>query len=172
MLSTFSFSFFEPNNLLPSTQSEFLPFHSTETSLLKIYNDSLHSWDKGKISLLLCLDFSSAFDTVDHSLLIQQLATYFEISGSCLKWIPFFISNRSFLVSINNFHSFFSPFSVFHGSLLGPLLFILYTSELPRIISSFSFRVNFMLMTLTASLPFSNMNHLLLSPKFLLVLVK
>ena len=70
----------------------------------------------------------------------KQLETSFGMSGSCLKWIFFYLSNRSSVVSLNN--SYFSPFSfpfgVFQKSVLGPLLFILYTSGLSRIISSFS----------------------------------
>ena len=87
-----------------------------------------------------CLDFSSAFDTVDHSLLIQQLENFFGISGFCLKWLSSYLSNRISVVSINNSHSSPSsfPFGVLQGSDLGLLLFILYTSELPRIISTFS----------------------------------
>ena len=135
----FQLLFSEANILLFSTQSRVRLFHSTETSLLKIYNDSLFSCDKDNISLVLCLSFFSVFDTVDHSLLIQQFETSFGISGSCLKWISSHFSSRSFVVSINNFYSTpsFFPFGVLQCSVLGPLLFILYTSELPKIISSF-----------------------------------
>ena len=111
--------------MLPYTQSGFCSFHSTETSLLKIYEDSLLSCDKGYISLFLCLDFSSAFDTVDHSLLIQQLKTFFGSSGSCLKWIFFYRFNRSSLVSKSNSHFASSsfPFGVSQGFVLGTLFF-------------------------------------------------
>ena len=67
---------------------------------LRIYNDSLLSCDKGHLSLLLCLDLSSAFDTVDHSSLIQQLETSFGLFGSCLKWTFLYLSSWSSVVSI------------------------------------------------------------------------
>ena len=73
-------------------------------------------------------------------LLIQQLETSLGASRSCLKWISSYFFNRSFVVFISNSQStpFSFTFGVLQGSVLGPLLFILYTSELPRIISSFS----------------------------------
>ena len=97
-LSNFLFS----NNLLSPTQSGFRPSPSTETCLLKISNDALLAFDSGKLSLLLSLDFSSAFDTVDHSLLLQHLNPSFGISGSSLSWFISYLSNRSSTVSINN----------------------------------------------------------------------
>ena len=65
------------NNLFPSTQSGFRPSHSTETCLLKLSNDTLLASDSGKFSLLLSLDSSSAVDTVDHSLLLQHLNSWY-----------------------------------------------------------------------------------------------
>ena len=113
--------------MLPSAQSGFHFFHSTETSYLKIYNDSLLSCDKGAICFFLCLYFSSASDAVDHSLLLQQLETSFGISGSCLKWISSYLSNRSSVVSENKFYSDFSffPLGVFQV-LFFVLLFVFF----------------------------------------------
>ena len=107
---------------------------------MKIYIDSLHSCDKGDISLLLCLDVFSAFDTVNHSLLIQQLEIFFGYFGSYIKLISSFLLNKSFVVSVNNSHSnpYSFSFSVLQGSVLGPLLFSFCSFELPRIISSFT----------------------------------
>ena len=134
-------NFFFSNNLQPSTKFGFRPSHSTETCLLKISNDALLASDSGKLFLLLSLDFSSAFDTVDHSLLLQHLNSSFGISGSSLSWLTSYLSNRSSAVT-NNFCSspLSVPFGVPQGSVLGPLLFILYTSHLPCFIESFSFQ--------------------------------
>ena len=104
---------------------------------MKIYNDSLIFCDNGNISLFLCLDFSSVFDTVGHSLLIQQVETSFGISGFCFKWISSYHSNSSSVVFINNSHSTFSSFlfGILQGSVLSPPLCSLYTSKLSKIIS-------------------------------------
>ena len=79
-------------SLLPSTQSGFRIGHSTETALLKLYNDLVLSADSGKSSILLGLDFTAAFDTVDHSLLLDVLEKSFGITDSCLKWFDSYLS--------------------------------------------------------------------------------
>ena len=61
------------NNLLPSTQSGFFREHSTETAVLKVYNDAMIASDKGEVTCLLLLDYLAAFDTVDHSILLTIL---------------------------------------------------------------------------------------------------
>ena len=134
------YSYLNKFSLLPSTQSGFRIGHSTETALLKLYNDLILAADNGQSSILLCLDFTAAFDTVDHSLLLNVLEKTFGITGSCLSWFDSYLSSRSSCVSIESSQSptVSFDFGVPQGSILGPLLYILYTSELPKIISSFS----------------------------------
>ena len=73
------------NSLLPPNQSAYRQFHSTETALLRVKSDLLMAMDNQKITLLLLLDLSSAFDTIDHSCLSKTLKTCFGIDGVVLK---------------------------------------------------------------------------------------
>jgi len=58
-------------SLLPARQSAYRPFHSTETAVLSVHNDVARSIDSGQVSLLVLLDLSAAFDTVDHQIYFQ-----------------------------------------------------------------------------------------------------
>src|SRR6218665_3752149 len=71
----------ESNSLLPLVQSCFRRLHSTETAVLKVYNDIILALDSGFITALLLLDFSSAFDCVDHSILLEVLELQFGITA-------------------------------------------------------------------------------------------
>lgn len=90
-----------------------------------------------EVTLLVLLDLSAAFDTVDHSIL-KRLQEDFGISGKVLSWFSSYLSGRSQKVVIDGVYSkkFDLSFGVPQGSCLGPLLFILYTSKLFRIIES------------------------------------
>ncbi len=79
-------SFLQKNNLCEEFQSSFRPRHSTETALVKIRNDLLLASDQGCISLLVSLDLSAAFDTIDHDILIDRLQNYMGIQGQALRW--------------------------------------------------------------------------------------
>ena len=74
------------NYLFEPFQSAYRKYHSTETALLKIHNDVLHSLDDGDAVLLVLLDLSAAFDTVDHQLLLNRFQYNLGLSGSVLKW--------------------------------------------------------------------------------------
>ena len=127
------------NNLLPSFQSAYRKFHSTETALLKVKNDLLMNMDSQHCSLLVLLDLSAAFDTVDHSILLARLESDFGISGTVLKWFDSYLSTRTQRVSIDGVisDSLYVKYGVPQGSCLGPLLFVLYTSELFKIIDQY-----------------------------------
>ena len=115
------------NQLLSDFQSAYCPHHSTETALLKVTNDLLSAMDDGKISVLVLLDLSAAFDTIDHEILLHRLHNVFGFGNTVLSWCQSYLENRSQIVTVHGKHS--TPASLRHGvpqrSVLGPILFIL-----------------------------------------------
>ena len=83
------------HDLYPSVQSTYRKNHSTETALLKVTNDILMEMNSQHAFLLVLLDLSSTFDTVDHSVLLRRLQTSFGISGAPLDWFKSYLSERS-----------------------------------------------------------------------------
>ena len=96
--------------------------------------------DNGKVTALTLLDLSAAFDTIDHSILLQRLHRYFGISGPALRWFKSFLSDRHQTINISGTLSHISPqhlpFGVPQGSVLGPVLFSLYTTSLSQVIAN------------------------------------
>ena len=86
-------------NLSCSFQSANRRGHSTETALLKVVNDLLLTMDKGKLSVLVLLDLSAAFDTIDHDILLYRLQHVFGIQGSVLYWFRSYLTKRFQIVS-------------------------------------------------------------------------
>ncbi len=95
------YSFLEKNDICEDFQSGFRPSHSTETALIKVTNDLLLSSDHGCISLLVLLDLSTAFDTIDHNILLNRLENSVGISGSALAWFKSYLSDRHQFVAVN-----------------------------------------------------------------------
>lgn len=124
------------NDLFETFQSGFRVHHSTETALLKVSNDLLLAADKGLASVLVLLDLSAAFDTIDHSILLQRLECEIGVTGSALSWFNSYLLGRSQCVSVNNTTSRCSKvdYGVPQGSVLGPILFTLYMLPLGAII--------------------------------------
>ena len=128
------------NDLYDSYQSAYRASRSTETALIRIINDLLLASDSGQVSLLTLLDLSAAFDTIDHSILLTRLHDSFGISNTALSWFQSYLTGRTQIVSVNGILS--SPATldcgVPQGSVLGPVLFSLYTTPLADIISKHS----------------------------------
>ena len=128
------YNLFEPN------QSAYRQHHNTETALLKIQNDLLCAADVGNVSILALLDLSAAFDTIDHSILIERLSRSFGLSETVLDWFRSYLFGRSQSVMVNGLKSSPFPleFGVPQGSVLGPLLYTLYTQPLGDVIKQHS----------------------------------
>ena len=132
-------TFLENNDILDKFQSGFRKNHSTETALLRVSNDILMSADSGKCAVLVLLDLSAAFDTVDHCILLDRLSEWVGVSGSALDWFASYLRERSFTVAVGPFKSDAAalPCGVPQGSVLAPLLFALYMLPLGHVISKF-----------------------------------
>ena len=120
------------NNLCEKLQSAYKEGHSTETALVKVHNDISLALDKNKSVILVLLDLSAAFDTVDHDILIKRLETLFNIKDNALEWFKSYLTNRHQTVKISNARSDEVELKcgVPQGSILGPVLFTAYTTPL------------------------------------------
>ena len=132
-------SYIDSSRLFPEFQSAYRKFHSTETALTQVLSDIFSAIDGGNIALMSMLDMSAAFDTVDHQILLQRLNTSFGISSTVLEWFTSYLSGRLQHVQHSGRSSTTTILScgVPQGSVLGPILFILYTADVTKIIQKF-----------------------------------
>ena len=128
-------SFLESTNKSNNFQSAYRWLLSMETALLKIHNNILTAMDSGKVTALTLLDLSAAFDTIDHSILLQRLEMWYSFGGVVIRS---YLSDQFQSVTLDHCLSknVTLPFGVPQGSFLGPLLFSLYTGPLSHVIAS------------------------------------
>ena len=126
-------------NLGDELQSAYKVAHSTETALVKVKRDCDNALDSGKSVILVLLDLSAAFDTIDHRILLDRLRSYVGVEGSAYEWLKSYVSGRSQKVLINNSVSKSLPLDVGvpQGSVLGPLLFLIYILPLRHLIAKY-----------------------------------
>ena len=132
--------FLEENRIIPKNQSAYRQFHSTETVLCKNHNDLVTNACSGKASLLVLLDLSAAFDTVDHDVLLADL-----FSCGILTLLKSYLTNRFQRTSVDA--SLSEPvhlqFGVPQRSVLGPILFTLYTSSVATLLEAHNVAYHF-----------------------------
>ena len=123
------------NRLFEPMQSAYRPHHSSETALLKVQNDLVHAMSDGKVVALAMLDLSAAFDTVNHDILLTTLESL-GVRASALHWFGTYLRGRRQQVSISGSCSSERSLScgVPQGSVLGPILFNLYTWSLGHLL--------------------------------------
>ena len=120
---------------IPRHQSAYRKYHSVETAQTFIYNDLIAEKASGRSTLLVLLDLSSAFDTMDQTILLQDLKTL-GLDGSVLNWFKTYLMGRYFKVEIRNASSRTASLltGIPQGTKLSPILFSIYTSELYHIL--------------------------------------
>ena len=136
------YNYLDKNNLLYKSQYGFRKGHSCELAAMEVTDKIFNELDKKKLPIAIFLDFSKAFDTINHDILIDKLKHY-GVTGVALKWFRDYLTNRKQFVLYKNKLSNESTITtgVPQGSILGPLLFIVYINDIAKITNKFKFTI-------------------------------
>ena len=140
--------------MMEAHQSAYHSSHSMETALLKVKTDIIQALDNQEVACLILLDLSAAFDTIDHDILLNRLKSRFAVTGIVLKWLVSYLKDRSQVVEVGvplsgGSRSEFAKIrlGIPQGSVLGLIMFTIYTVPIGIYAESIRLHSTFMQMT-------------------------
>ena len=129
-------AYLDTNGLYWKYQSDYRAAHSTETTLTAVFSALIQEMDASNITLLSLLDLSATFDCADHEILLNRLRITYGLESTVINWFASYLSDRT--QSVHHDGRFLAKstmqFGVPQGSILGPLMFLLYTADIAKLI--------------------------------------